>query len=371
MGKFIKKYRYPAIIIAFFLLLMLLFSFALYTKPLYSHSIAQVNTVTVTPLNKPIQIIRQGSVASASALPVTIESSGCLSEIYVTNGQFVKAGQPLFKILPSAEAPVDPASPAAIGHTAQPQTDYEAALKEFNRNKYLYDIGGIPRRQLEDAANRLQEAQNRLTQSQNQAPTAASASSPSVTSATTITAAVDGIISGLTATANMTVQAGQQLAVLGNGQTLDIVFTLNQNDLYMVHLGTPGTIEAANQEIAGQVYLLEPKVEGNQIASFQAHMKLTTSLPEPLKPGMPVQVYINTGKYTTVAALPTTAILQDSQGRHFVYQAINSKAVRQEITVGETLGEFVEITSDLPEGCLIIMGNLDTIKDGVAIEPLP
>jgi len=358
-------------IITVFLLIVGLMSAASYnlfplTFPIHQTGLKTPLTVTVAPiasLHKPIKIVFPGSVENANTVPVKTEFSGILSEIYVIEGQAVQSGQPLFTIEVS-EKPFT-ASEGESGETTasaqQAKANYENALKEFNRYQKLYEIGGIPRRQLENAAARLQEAQRNLTNDPG------SGNTEPFVGPVTVKAPIDGIVTGLSVAPGKTVQAEQQLLSLGSGHEMEVVLSIEQQDLYLVHLGRQATIELSSQTIAGQVSAIYPEIKDNQVSVFRAHIKLGNSTPGLLKLGMPVAVRIDTGQTALVSAIPTVLIFQDNQNRSFVYIALDGRAVLQQITPGETIGELTEITSNLPKEGMVITSNLQEIKNGVSI----
>jgi hypothetical protein len=67
-----------------------------------------------------------------------------------------------------------------------------------------------------------------------------------------------------------------------------------------------------------------------------------------------------------VQAVPAAAIRSD-QGQDYIYLAIDGKAVRQEVTTGDKIGEFIEITSPLPEQAAVIISSHNNLKNGAAI----
>lgn len=358
----IEKHRIIIALFAVACLVAILLAASYYRLPFGlprhgSHTPVTLTAVPLGTMNKPLCITRTGSTENSASVPVNAGFSGLLSEIYVKNGQAVKAGQPLFKIQASSE----PAAKQAVESTPQTETNYDNALKEFNRYQKLFEIGAISRRQLDMAAARLQEAKERP------ANTRSAASATPVSGPVTINAPTDGIVTGISTAPGNAVQAGQQLLSLGSGQEVEVVVHLNQNDLYLVHLGTPATIEAAQQMIAGQVSRIYPQAEANQSPSFLAHIKLINNPAGLLKPGMSVNVRIDTGRLAVVPAIPTMSIIQDGLGRNFIYLAINDKAIIQQISVGETVGDFTETTSNLPEQSMVITSNLKDLKDGDAI----
>ena len=367
MKKITGKYRIIIVLIALLCTVALLFSvndnllpFAHWTQHIIPRTPVTLTAIPLGTMDKPIQITRPGSVASSTSVPINAEFSGLLIEIYVTEGQAVKVGQPLFKLKSSLEVPAN----QTIVPPQQTQSNYENALKEFNRTQKLYEIGAIPRRQLEIATTRLQEAKESLTNTQN---TIQASNAPIINGFATINAPIDGIVTGLSTVAGKMVQAGQQLFALGSGQEVEVLVHLDQNDLYLVHLGTPATIEVSQQTIVGQVSRIYPQVEANQNPSFLAHIKLTNNPAGILKSGMSANVRIDTGKSSIVPAVPTASVFQDDQDRKFIYIAVNGNAIIQQIEIGETIGDLTEITSNLPQQSMIIINNIYDIKNGDAV----
>ncbi len=323
-----------------------------------------VTTAPINAMNKAININWPGLVASADPLPVKTNFSGRVSDLYVTEGQAVKTGQPLFTVEASAETAADASTTSLpkqnTGTSQQAQTAYEAAIKEFNRYQKLYEIGGISKKQLDNAAARLQEAQGNLANN----PSSANSSAAAFTGSATTSAPVDGIVTRISVAAGNTVQAEQQLLFLGSGQEKEVVISIEQPDLYLVHLGSPALIETSSQTIAGQVSSIYPEVKDNQVSVFRTHIKLLNDPSVPLELNMPVSVRIDTGKTVTVPVVPTVAILRDNLGHHFVFIVDNGKAAQKEITLGETLGEFTEITSAFPSSGMVITNNVTELKNG-------
>lgn len=330
-------------------------------------------SVTAVPLgttNKPVQIVRTGTIESPKSAPVQTEFSGTIAEIYVKEGQPVKADQPLVKILRSGattdESMTAPPTYQNDSALAQAQLNYEQALKDYTRFQNLYDQGAIPKRQLDTAQTHLQIVTEILENSKvspQPSPILQNSISSSSNNGITIHAPNPGIVTGLSATIGKTVGVGQQLMILDVGEVQTVIH-VEQQDLYLLHAGTQATIEVAGQTIAGQVASIYPEVGANNIPSFRVNIKIPTNTGGLLKQGMSVNVSINTGKSSPVRTLPAAAILQGEQGIHYIYLIDNGKALRQEVTLGQTMGNVVEITSTLPEQILIVTNNLNAINQG-------
>lgn len=341
-----------ALITAAFLLALNGDLFSLKSRPPVS-----VTTAPLSDISKPIRITRPARTESATSIPVNADFSGQLIELYVKEGQVVKAGQPLFKLEGSYEQTMNQTSIAS----PQTQASYEKALDEYNRYQKLFDIGAISRRQLDMAADRLQAAK------ENTSGVSMQPVSSIVHGYVTVNAPTSGIVTGLSNGPGGTVQAGQKLLSLGSGQDVEVVVPLGQNDLYLVHLGTPVTIEVSQQAVIGQVSRIYPQVDASQTPSFLAHIKLTNNPAGLLKPDMTANVSIDTGKSTIVHAVPTASIFIDDQDRNLIYIASDGKAKLQQVTIGETIGDFTEITSNLPQQIMVITNNINDINDGDSI----
>lgn len=317
--------------------------------------------VTVAPINmvnKPLRVERTGTAVYAARVPVYSEGAGQVTDVYVTSGQVVKAGQPLVKLeITGGEAA---AAPGGTTDGTEAKAIYENALKEYNRYQKLYEIGGIARKQLDASAARLQEAQAGLEQG-TQAPGAV------VNGPVTIQAPIDGTITGSVIAAGSAISSGQELLALGSGQEVEVVLPLKQSELYFVQLGSPGVIKVGSEQLAGQVASIYPEVKDKQVAAFMAQIKLLQPPGNGLTPGAAATVSIATGQETAVAAVPAQALLRDAEGNYSVFLAVEGKAVSQQVTLGEVIGELVEITTALPLESKVIISNVDHLKNGNSI----
>jgi RND family efflux transporter MFP subunit len=318
--------------------------------------------VTVAPINmvnKPLRVERTGTAVYAARVPVYSEGAGQVTDVYVTSGQAVKAGQPLVKLeITGGEAAAAPGAQTSEGSASK--AIYENALKEYNRYQKLYEIGGIARKQLDASAARLQEAQAGLEQGA-QAPGAV------VNGPVTIQAPIDGTITGSVIAAGSAISSGQELLALGSGQEVEVVLPLEQSELYFVQLGSPAVIKVGSEQLAGQVSSIYPEVKDKQVAAFMAQIKLLQPPGNGLTPGAAATVSIATGQETAVAAVPAQALLRDAEGNYSVFLAAEGKAVSQQVTLGEGMGELVEITTALPLESKVIISNVDHLKNGDSI----
>jgi RND family efflux transporter MFP subunit len=331
-----------------------------------------VTVTQVSTVSKPLHIERAGLVVHATMVPVYTEGAGRVNDVYVTAGQVVKAGQPLIKLdITGGDSKVMVASNSTSVEVSSASKDiYEKALNEYNRYKKLYEQGAIARKQLETAEGRLQAAQAGMQGSQEGMTVPERPVTTVVNGPVTIQSPIDGTITGSVVAAGSTVTEGQELMSLGSGQDVEIVVPLEQSELYFIQLGSKAVIEVAGQQLAGQVSGIYPEVKDKQIASFMAHIKLIQPPGDMLPLGMSITVRIATGQEVGAIAIPAQAVLRDAEGQDFVFFAIEGKAIRQQVTVGEVLGDLLEVTSAIPQGSLVITTLIDQLKNGDTITVL-
>ena len=232
-------------------------------------------TETTETDTRQTEIVRTGVVGTPVLLPISSGFAGSITELYVKEGQHVKAGQPLFKqeVMQSSGIP---SKTAALS---------ENALKEYDRLKKLYEQGAISRRELEGAASRLNALQKKSSSEEHSAAGSSDGAASSIK-----TSPVEGVVTGLAVEAGVMVQADQQVMSLGNGQPLEVVVPLEQNELYWVQPGTPASVEAAGFRIVGEVSSIFPEIKGDSISAFQAHISLVSFPATSLHVGMTVSV---------------------------------------------------------------------------------
>lgn len=359
--------------------------------------------IVVTPANtldKPVSVTFTGTVEGHKASALAATSFGRVTELYVKEGDSVKAGQPLMTIesIGRPSAPINPpagsnAAPAAVNAPSGPvdtvgvqqaQSSYDTLQKKYARLQKLYDQGAVSKKELNQAASRLQEAQDALAAAETPAPeppatplsadnqfTADTGAMPAPQAGVSggpikIIAPADGIVSGLTAISGGAVQAGQQLLALSNGAGIQTVVQLSQSDLYFVRSGSKAEILSdllPDQVLPGQVESIFPA--NNQL--FRTQVRIDQNPNNVLQPGMSVTVRFQTAQTVPALVVPTNAIVEDEQGNTCVFVSVNGHAVRQQVVLGDAIGEFREVSSGLPEQALVASGDVAGLKDGDAL----
>ncbi len=105
-----------------------------------------VNAFTAFTSDTPLLQEYSGSIIPYSEVPVQARVSGYITEKYVKGGQYVEAGQPLYRI---DSRQYESALVAAQANTAQARANYENSLKDLERYRLLIAEGAISDQQLQ------------------------------------------------------------------------------------------------------------------------------------------------------------------------------------------------------------------------------
>ena len=246
------------------------------TEPDVTPPIIEKPAVQADAVNTATGIVRAGHIVHSTRLPINSGFDGRISEVYVKEGEMVKAGQPLFKLEASAAQKMTGTAASLPGN--------EAVARDYSRLQKLYEQGMISRRELENAEKRLSAAPS----SSNNGPSAPAGP-------VTTVAPIAGVVTDLAAAEDQAVQPGQRLLSLGSGETLEAVVPLEQQELYRVQPGTPASVEVSGVTVKGEVAGIFPEVKENAIIAFLAHINLVNPPTGLLQTGLTVNVRVETG----------------------------------------------------------------------------
>jgi len=323
-------------------------------------STVTVATASVQYVDKTPQIKLYGSIEGKTSAAVSAKIAGRIQQILVEDGQAVSAGQPLI-ILESAE--LANAARMAQDSVTKARANYDNALANYNRYLTLFNQNAVSRQQLDSAETQLKIAQADLSSAQ-----ASLANAQQQYGYATITAPVDGVVANKTATVGQVVSPGVQLLTVEHLEQVYAVVNVEQQDMGVLQPGIPAsvTVDAyPDQVFNGQVAIVNP-VAGTGNRMFRTKIAIDNSDGR-LKPGMFVKVQLLTGEPTPVLAVPQAALLQQ-QGLYYVYVVDNGQTLRQQVQIGEPIGDMMEITAGLTSGQTVAVSNVNNLKDGMAVQ---
>jgi RND family efflux transporter MFP subunit len=290
---------------------------------------------------------------------VSAEVTGRVASVPVNNGDAVSSGQPLVLLEDSDYRDALTTSQADL---AKAQANLELTRDTYQRQKSLYDAGAL-------SASDFEGIKTSLALAEADADSAAAAvdSAREALQETSICSPISGVA------ADLNVEVGQFLTPGTPPATslLDVedissvyaVVNVEQGDLGTVRPGLAArvTVDAYGDRVFnGTVEIINP-VADSATRVFETKIRLANN-DHLLSPGMFVKVEINTGAPVDVVAVPQNAVVSTA-GLDYVFVVDGDRVKRQQVQVGQVMGQSVEIISGLAEGQKVVLTDVDTLND--------
>lgn len=285
-----------------------------------------------------------GMLTSKSEIKLAFKTGGMIRKSYVSEGQYVKAGQLLAELdLSEIEAQVN-----------QARTGYEKAKRDYERAENLYKEEAATRTTLNDAKSGLDIATQTLTAAEfNQ-------------KLSRIYAPVSGRILMKLAEQGELIGPFSPMFILGTGEQAYLVNVgLTDRDIVKVSLGDRA--EVSLDAYPGEVF--QGKV--TQIAQMITPATGTYGLEVEIAPngkrlisGFVARVSIHTRKSTAALAVPVEALVNAHGTSADIYLYSGGKALKKPVIIGKVYGGYVAVTSGLQAGDTIITTGSGFVSDG-------
>jgi RND family efflux transporter MFP subunit len=280
-------------------------------------------------------------------------------EVTKAEGEAVTAGELLVRLdIPSANA--DAARQRA--ETARLRADLENARVNQARARDFSERGFIARRELEDAERVLADAQANLTRAE-----AVQKAADAALARTMIHAPFSGVVARrLRNPGDVTSGAATDpILRLVDPKRLEVLASVPASDLSRVLPGT--TARLAGVAGSGVVRLTVSSRPGAvAVLGGTVPVRLTPVEPVTLAVDSPVQVDIDLEEHANAVLVAPEALVRDG-GTAAVFVVAGNRAERREVTTGVVDDRYVEITSGVRAGELVITRGQSGLEDGAAI----
>lgn len=348
-------------------------------KTNYSYDTVTRQTITEV-------VTETGNVSVAGEYDVSSPSNGILSEIYVQNGDTVKVGQKLFKVVSTA-TPQQKAAAWAAYTAAKSALDsanaginsLQSALFVANR-KFMDDRGVInPSKDqqddpiyIEENATWLQAEANYKNQQSVISGAQAAATNAYLTYSATqdslTTSPVTGTVHNLGGVVGSVVSAGPML-IISTGQGYTIKTIVNEVDINKIKVDNSVTItfDAIKDKIFnGAIIQTDEFGTNNQGVINYTVFSSVNDGNGLIKPGMTANLTIDTNKREQVLSVINAAV-RPYKGAKAVQVLKNGKLQYNTVTTGIKGLDRTEIISGVTEGEKVIIGN--TTKSATPFTP--
>ena len=329
-----------------------------------------------TPQALPVKVetVALNQVPSSDSYVATIKSrrsatiqpqvNGNLTQIFVTSGQFVSAGQRLMEIDPRQQQAIVAQQEAT---EQQLLATYEYNEKDIVRQKALY-ASGIISKQAYQQASQTYSSSKASYDSQ----VGARKSAQQQLAYFHITAPFAGVIGDVPVHIGDYVTPTTMLTTLDDNTQLEAYIFIPADRASQVHIGLPVNITDASGNILDRtkIYFVSPQVD-NTLQAILAKAKIHTR-PEVLRNLQLVRASI----IWSSAPTPTVPVLAVSQvgGQPFVFVATDENghyiAQQKAVNLGQTVGNLYAIKSGLQTGDKVIVSGLQFLVNGAPVKPM-
>ena len=320
-------------------------------------NVQTVATRVVEKITKDNNLDLTGNVDSIKRAVISAKAAGRVGQILVDNGDQVVNGQSLVLVESQDYRNSLDANLAAVNKA-------EAALQliqlNYNRTKTLCDQGAAPQKDLDSMEASLRGAEADVASAR-----AASALVEESLNNTNIISTINGLVANRNVNIGQIVAAGTPVMTVEDISAVYVLVNIDQNDLNNIKVGAAADvwIDAAsqtNQKLSGVIENINP-VANKAARVFE--IKIRVENPDKvLKPGVFAHVSIKTGQSEEIMAVPQNA-LTSNKGLYFVFIADGDRVERQQVVIGSMIGQMVEIKSGLSPGQIVVISNVNKLKD--------
>lgn len=289
-----------------------------------------------------------GEVEPQSSTAVSFTGMGTVTKVFVEEGQHVSAGQTIAQMDPTQSRNAVDAAQATLFQ----------AEDAFNRLKILHDANSLSEMDWVEIQTKVQQARSSLEMAKKQLADC------------TLKAPCSGVIGTKNIQSGQTALPSQAVCTILNINSVKVRVSIPEKEIGNISSSTPThiTIDAISQSFDGG------RIEKSVQADALTHTyNIRINVPNPgmqLLPGMVANVSINNdmGSDSALTTLPVRCIQQSADGHHFVWTVRNNEAHRQDVTIGATYGNRIEITSGIKCGEKVIVNGYQKVSENSKVK---
>lgn len=330
-----------------------------------------IKVSTFKPFKSDTPIMREytGSIMALQEVPVRSKVSGTVMEKYITGGQQVTEGQPLYRLdtrnynsqLANAQA-----------QAAQASANYENAATDLARYDQLIAAGAISQKVYDNQKAAVDAYKGAVDAAEAQVAIASTNLGDTI-----VTAPFNGKLSmddvniGTFATAGTT-----SLVTISSSDPIYVQFDMSENEYLSLNkshdgqdpsgLGNSLKLRLSDGSIygeTGKIVQVNPSISGGQLS-------MKASFPNPdnlLVPGMYAAVVSDNEIAKGSLLIPTKALVQ-LLNKDIVDVVVDGKIAQKAVKVGGTYGIYTIIESGLDENDVIVVDGQNKVQVGQAVD---
>ncbi len=279
--------------------------------------------------------------------------TGKVEHLYANIGDKVRKGQVLVRLeQDDLKARADQAEAAYREAAAA----FDKAKIDLERDKPLAEKGYVTQQSIDVLQNAYDMTQARLMKAKADQDYA-----KAQLSYATITAPIGGTIASVTTQQGETVAAGLNaptFITIIDLSKLEVNAYVDETDVGKITVGQEAlfTVDTfADKDFKGRVTAIYPRaVLQENVVNYITLISIENSEGK-LKPDMTANVTVTLKKKKGVLAIPGAAVVREGGKKYVMLQAKDGKSLRREVKTGWKEGTYLEITSGLKEGDVVLV----------------
>jgi RND family efflux transporter MFP subunit len=326
----------------------------------------ETNVVKIGEISQSLEY--SGDICAEHEVNVFSKIPDRIERFYVDEGDFVRKGDPIAKILAvTIEQGVRQTEAALVAARAQ-----EANLKvEFDRANRLYKENAMSQQQYDAIRTQFESAQAQVEQAE-----AALMSMKSQLNDASITAPISGIIGKRYYENGDMAQPTAPVVKIVQMDRVKVEFDATEEDLGKLSQGQPAVITVKaypDKKFTGAVNKISPILDP---MTRMAEIEVLVDNPDALlKPGMYAEVQVTTGIIKDVIVIPRFCAIENTSLRnvngedevirnYYVFVVDSNRAVEKRLDIRYANHRWLAVDSGLTVGDQLVVAGQSNLRDG-------
>ncbi len=323
-------------------------------------------TVRVKNVNKVKQqavVAAAGTIEAQETLEVAFQVPGKVAQVFIREGDTVKANQILAEVDPTK---LKQAVDAAIARAAGTRLRAAHTEEQYRRMKRLYEKKGLAPSEFKKFETAHLASKTALRRAE-----AHAAIARKELTNTRLLAPIKGVIAKRMVAPGDTVSAGTPVFTIVDVDRVNVRIRIPGNRIEDVRVKQSATVRVP--ELPRQTFEGEVEAAGKTADPDTGMFGVTIGVPNPrrtLLGGMAADVRIQTDAVAEVLTVPVEAVLHDPQGQTivYVYSPDQKKVFARQVDTGSRQDGNVEIAKGLTGNETVVISGQDHLADGAATE---